>query len=614
MNQPEVALSPSETESRASVTADLNSQDGQEAPKGRPRADLKRLLALARPQAGALSAGTVALVLGSGMTLLYPLVIQELLDGIQGGAGRELVTRSTLILLAIFGFGAALGMLRAWLFTVAGERIVADLRVQLYQSIIYQEIAFFDERRTGELTNRLSSDTTVLQNTVTVNVSMLLRFGIMGLGAIGFLFYTSWKLTLLTLATVPLVAISGGIFGRRMRAMSRDFQDALASSTEVAEETFAGIRTVRSFAREAKEVERYGLAVEESFTIAKRRAKIVAALRGLIGFGGYGAIAAVLWFGGTMLVEGTISIGELTGFLLYTLTVAFSLGALSSLYEDFMKALGASERVFELMDRTSSMVGGSQRPEQILGNIRLRELEFAYPGRPDLAVLQRLNLSLRPDEVMALVGHSGSGKSTVAALLSRLYDPQRGTIELDGRDYLELDVNWVREQVGVVSQEPILFATSILNNIRYGRPDAELEEVFAAAKASNAHDFILGFPEGYEALVGERGVRLSGGQKQRVAIARALLKDPKILVLDEATSALDSESEHLVQEALERLMQGRTTLIIAHRLSTVRDADRVCVLEDGKIIQEGSHQMLVEQEGTYRRLVEHQFSESSPSS
>jgi len=548
------------------------------------------------------------------MTLLYPLVIQELLDGIQGGAGRELVTRSTLILLAIFGFGAALGMLRAWLFTVAGERIVADLRVQLYQSIIYQEIAFFDERRTGELTNRLSSDTTVLQNTVTVNVSMLLRFGIMGLGAIGFLFYTSWKLTLLTLATVPLVAISGGIFGRRMRAMSRDFQDALASSTEVAEETFAGIRTVRSFAREAKEVERYGLAVEESFTIAKRRAKIVAALRGLIGFGGYGAIAAVLWFGGTMLVEGTISIGELTGFLLYTLTVAFSLGALSSLYEDFMKALGASERVFELMDRTSSMVGGSQRPEQILGNIRLRELEFAYPGRPDLAVLQRLNLSLRPDEVVALVGHSGSGKSTVAALLSRLYDPQRGTIELDGRDYLELDVNWVREQVGVVSQEPILFATSILNNIRYGRPDAELEEVFAAAKASNAHDFILGFPEGYEALVGERGVRLSGGQKQRVAIARALLKDPKILVLDEATSALDSESEHLVQEALERLMQGRTTLIIAHRLSTVRDADRVCVLEDGKIIQEGSHQMLVEQEGTYRRLVEHQFSESSPSS
>ena len=614
MNQPAVALSPSEAETRTSVSADSNTHENERTRKGRPRADLKRLLSLARPQTAALCAGTVALVLGSGMTLLYPLVIQELLDGIQAGAGRELVTRSTLILLVIFGLGAALGMLRAWLFTVAGERIVADLRVQLYQSIIYQEIAFFDERRTGELTNRLSSDTTVLQNTVTVNVSMLLRFGIMGLGAVGFLFYTSWKLTLLTLATVPLVAISGGIFGRRMRAMSRDFQDALASSTEVAEETFAGIRTVRSFAREAKEVERYNLAVEESFSIAKQRAKIIATLRGLIGFGGYGAIAAVLWFGGTMLVDGTISIGELTGFLLYTLTVAFSLGALSSLYEDFMKALGASERVFELMDRTSSMIGGTQRPDHIVGNIQLRELEFAYPGRPDLAVLQRFNLALQPDEVVALVGHSGSGKSTVAALLSRLYDPQEGTIELDGRDYLDLDVNWVREQVGVVSQEPILFATSILNNIRYGRPDADLEEVFAAAKASNAHDFILGFPEGYEALVGERGVRLSGGQKQRVAIARALLKDPKILVLDEATSALDSESEHLVQEALERLMQGRTTLVIAHRLSTVRDADRVCVLEDGKIIQEGSHQMLVEQDGTYRRIVEHQFSASSPRS
>ena len=548
------------------------------------------------------------------MTLLYPLVIQRLLDGIQNGAGRELVSQSTLFLIAIFGLGAAFGMLRAWLFTVAGERIVADLRVQLYQSIISQEIAFFDERRTGELTNRLASDTTVLQNTVTVNVSMLLRFGIMGLGAIGFLFYTSWKLTLLTLATVPLVAIFGGIFGRRMRAMSRDFQDALANSTEVAEETFAGIRTVRSFAREGKEIERYRVAVEESFSIAKQRAGIIAGLRGLIGFGGYGAIAAVLWFGGTMLVDGTISIGELTGFLLYTLTVAFSLGALSSLYEDFMKALGASERVFELMDRKPSMVSGTHRPKQIAGNIRFRGLEFAYPGRPDLAVLRDFSLSLNPDEVVALVGHSGSGKSTVAALLSRLYDPQVGTIELDGRSYLDLDVDWIREQVGVVSQEPILFATSILKNIRYGRPDADLEEVFAAAKASNAHDFILGFPEGYEALVGERGVRLSGGQKQRVAIARALLKDPKILVLDEATSALDSESEHLVQDALDRLMQGRTTLVIAHRLSTVRDADRVCVLEDGKIIQEGSHQMLVEQDGTYRRLVEHQFSASSPHS
>ncbi len=570
--------------------------------------ELRRIIALARPQAGALILGTVALVLGSGMTLLYPLVIQHLLDGIQGGEGRDLVTRSTLFLVAIFGAGAMFGALRAWLFTVAGERIVADLRIQLYRSIISQEISFFDERRTGELTSRLSSDTTVLQNTVTVNVSMLLRFALMGLGAIGFLFYTNWRLTLLTLATVPLVAISGGFFGRRMRAISRDFQDALATSTEVAEETFAGVRTVRSFARESMEVARYSDAVEASFELARHRAKFIAWLRGLVGFGGYAAIAGVLWFGGNMLVEGTLSIGELTSFLLYTLTVAFSLAALSSLYEDFMKALGASERVFELMDRKSTVVGGHLKPPGLEGHIYFKDLHFAYPSRPDLPVLQGLELELRPGEVVALVGHSGSGKSTVAALLSRLYDPQRGHIELDGHPYENLDVEWVREQVGVVSQEPILFATSIRNNICYGRPGASLEDVLLAARASNAHDFVQAFPEGYETLVGERGVRLSGGQKQRVAIARALLKDPRILVLDEATSALDAESEQLVQEALERLMEGRTTLVIAHRLSTVRDADRVCVLQGGQIVQQGTHQALVEQNGLYRRLLEHQFS------
>ena len=571
------------------------------------KTDFRRLVSLARSQSTPLVIGMAALVISSGMTLLYPLVIQKLLDGIQQGEGRELVTQSTLFLLAVFGAGAIFGSLRAWLFTVAGERIVADLRIQLYSSILHQEIAFFDERKTGELTNRLASDTTVLQNTVTVNISMLLRFAIMGVGAIGFLFYTNWKLTLLTLATVPVVAISGGIFGRRMRSISRDFQDALATSTEVAEETFSGVRTVRSFARESKEVERYSTAVEESFQVARRRATIIAWLRGLIGFGGYAAIAAVLWFGGNMLVEGTLSIGELTSFLLYTLTVAFSLSALSSLYEDFMKALGASERVFELMDRTPKIVSGTEQPAVIEGHIRFEHLDFAYPSRPDLPVLQGLDLTLRPGEVVALVGHSGSGKSTVAALLSRLYDPQSGHIEIDSHPYETLDLDWVREQVGVVSQEPILFATSIRNNILYGRPNASTEEVMAAAKASNAHDFIQGFPEGYDTRVGERGVRLSGGQKQRVAIARALLKDPRVLVLDEATSALDAESEHLVQEALDRLMEGRTTLIIAHRLSTVRDADRVCVLDSGHIVQEGTHQSLVEQDGLYRRLVEHQF-------
>jgi len=573
----------------------------------RPPVNLKRLVSLARPEARNLVLGTIALALGSVMTLLYPMVIQQLIDGIDAGGGREIVTRGALTLIGLFAAGAVFGAIRAWLFTVSGERVVANLRTHLYQSIISQEVAFFDERRTGELTNRLASDTTVLQNTVTVNVSMLLRFAIMALGAIGFLFYTSWRLTLITLAVVPLVAISAGMFGRKMRAISRDFQDALAESTVVAEETIAGVRTVRAFAREQAEVGRYRAAVERSFQVAKRRAGIIAMLRGFIGFGGYGAIALVLWFGGNMLVEGTITIGELTSFLLYTLTVAFSLGALSGLYEDFMKALGASERVFELMDRAPTVVGGDTRPDALQGAVRFDGVQFAYPTRPDMPVLVDFDLALNPGEVVALVGHSGSGKSTVAALLSRFYDPQGGSIELDGVPFGALDLDWLREQVGVVSQEPILFATSIVDNIRYGRPDAALEEVQAAARAANAHDFIGDFPEGYDTLVGERGVKLSGGQKQRVAIARALLKDPRLLVLDEATSALDAESEHLVQEALDRLMVGRTTVVIAHRLSTVKEADRVCVLEDGQVAESGTHDELISHGGIYKRLVEHQF-------
>jgi ATP-binding cassette subfamily B protein len=580
------------------------------ADTSRRAVDLRRLLRLARSEARALILGTLALVVGSLLTLLYPMVIQHLIDGIDAGGGKELVTQGAMILVGLFGFGALFGAIRAWLFTVSGERIVASLRTELYRAIISQEVAFFDERRTGELTNRLASDTTVLQNTVTVNVSMLLRFTIMTIGAIGFLLYTSWRLTLLTLAVVPVVAISAGIFGRKMRAISRDFQDALAESTVVAEETIAGVRTVRAFAREDQEIARYHAAVEASFQIARRRASIIAMLRGFIGFGGYGAIAVVLWFGGNMLVDGSITIGELTSFLLYTLTVAFSLGALSGLYEDFMKAMGSSERVFELMDRAPTITGGDQRLEPVRGEVELSDLDFAYPTRPDMPVLSGLNLTLRPGEVVALVGHSGSGKSTVAVLLSRFYDPQGGRIRLDGVDYSALDINWLREQVGVVSQEPILFATSIIDNIRYGQPEASTEAVIAAARAANAHDFISAFPEGYQTRVGERGVKLSGGQKQRVAIARALLKDPRVLILDEATSALDAESEHLVQEALDRLMVGRTTMVIAHRLSTVREADRVCVLEHGALAQQGTHDELVAADGIYRRLVQHQFSAS----
>ncbi|MEL6344269.1 MAG: ABC transporter transmembrane domain-containing protein [Myxococcota bacterium] len=570
-------------------------------------ASLRRILALARPELVPLGLGTLFLLISSGLNLSYPMVVGQLVDIIDGGGGRADINRLIAILSVVFAVAGVSTALRAYLFTVSGERVVARLRTNLYRSLVNQEIGFFDERRTGELTNRLASDTTVLQNTVTVNISMALRFLLTALGSVAILMWQSWQLTLLMLAVVPLVAIGAGLYGRALQRISKQVQDALAAATAVAEETLSGIRTVRAFSRESEETERYGAAVEESFQLARHRARLGATFQGVISFAGYAAIAAVLWYGGVLLLEGQMSFGELTSFMLYTFSVAFSIVALSGLWEDFSKAIGASERVFELLDRTPQVSGGTEQRESLKGAVALRGVGFAYPTRPDARVLDGLSMHIDPGEVVALVGPSGGGKSTVAALLSRFYDPDAGVIELDGVALTDFDPQWLREQVGVVSQEPILFATSIVENIRYGRPDAPMEDVIAAAKAANAHDFISEFAEGYETPVGERGVRLSGGQKQRVAIARAVLKDPRVLVLDEATSALDAESEHLVQEALERLMEGRSTLVIAHRLSTVKDADRVLVLNEGRLVQEGRHDELVAVDGLYRRLVERQF-------
>ncbi len=568
---------------------------------------LRRVLSLARPELRPLTVATVALLVSAAITLAYPQVVRILVDGVLADGDSAVLNQAIAGLVVLFAIRGVFTYLRSYLFTVAGERIVARLRRDLYRSLVRQEIAFFDDRRTGELTNRLASDTTVLQNAVSVNVSMGLRHVVMGLGALGLLVLTSWKLTVVMLAIVPVVVLGARYYGRYIRKLSKRFQDALAAATEVAEETLSGIRTVRAFAQEEAEVGRYGAEVEQSFEVARSRAQAVALFQGGAGFAGYAGLALVLWYGGQLLGGGELSVGELSQFLLYTMTLAFSIGAASGLYEDFMKALGASERVFELLDRPPQVRSGDRQLAELEGEVALDALDFAYPARADVPVFSGLSLTLHPGEVVALVGPSGAGKSTVAQLISRFYDPQAGAMSLDGVPYVELDADWLREQVGVVRQEPVLFATSILDNIRYGRPDASRAEVEAAAQAANAHDFVSAFPQGYDTRVGERGVRLSGGQRQRVAIARALLKDPRILILDEATSSLDAESEHLVQEALERLMQGRTTLVIAHRLSTVKGADRVLVLDGGRVVQEGTHAELVVAEGLYRRLVERQF-------
>ncbi|MEM6533750.1 MAG: ABC transporter transmembrane domain-containing protein [Myxococcota bacterium] len=575
-------------------------------------ARLGRLLSLAKPYRGPLALGTVVLVISSGLNLAIPQALRVLVDGALTDGTLEDINRTAIILAAI-GTGQALASgFRYYLFTTTGERVVADLRRLLYGRIVAQEVAFFDERRTGELVNRLASDTSVVQNAVSVNISMALRNAAQAVGGFVLLFYTSAELTLVMLLAIPPIAISAMLFGKRIRRLSRAAQDALAESGEVAEETLSGIRTVRAFAHEEQESERYGGAVERSYAVARTRILNIAYFSSGASLFAFAAIAAVMWYGGRIVIGGEMTVGELMSYILYTGIVAIALGTLADLWTQFMRATGAAERLFEIIDRDPAIANaGGDTLESVTGRIALEQVSFDYPTRPDVPVLRDVDLSVAPGEVVALVGPSGSGKSTIAALVSRFYDPVAGRITLDDRDLRELDATWLRQQVGVVSQEPILFSTSIADNIRYGREQASDEAVRSAAAAANAESFIQQFPDGFATQVGERGVQLSGGQKQRVAIARALLKDPKVLILDEATSALDAESEALVRDALDRLMEGRSTLVIAHRLSTVKDADRVLVVEKGRIVQVGSHgELMDDRTGTYRKLVERQFVEA----
>jgi len=577
--------------------------------KAKPPLPLRRLLALAKPEWRRLTVATVFLLVGGAASLAYPRVIGVLIDAaVSGGIGT--INRAAVVMAVIFAIQAVAVALRYYLFTIAGERIVTRLREQVYRSIIDQEIGFFDLRKTGELTSRITADATVMQNTVSVNLSMGLRNLVMVVGGLALLFVSSPRLTALMLALVPPVVVGAVIAGRSLSRLAKKAQDALARANEAAEEAIAGIRTVRAFAREEAEVERYGERIWESFGVSRRRIRVVAVFVGVMTLAAFGSVSAVLWFGGRMVMGGDLTVGELASFILYTLIVAMSLSALANLWSDFARARGASERVFELLDREPLVdVGGGETLAGVSGSVEFSGVGFAYPVRPGVKVLDDVSLHLEPGRVVALVGPSGAGKSTIAALLLRLYDPDEGAISLDGHDIRRLDARWLRRKIGTVAQEPVLFSTAVATNIRYGRPEASDDEVEAAARAANAHDFITELPEGYETEVGERGVRLSGGQKQRVAIARALLKDPPILILDEATSSLDAESESLVQDALERLMARRTSLVIAHRLSTVRSADQVVGLDGGRVVESGTHDELMETDGLYRRLVSKQLVE-----
>lgn len=580
----------------------------EEAEEGERRISLWRLVGLARPHWVSLAVATAALFVGSGVALLYPQAGRILVDDVLAAESGDWNLRAIAVaLVALFAVQALFVGLRHYLFTVVGERIVADLRTRLYRSVIAQEVGFFDAQDTGNITSRLTSDTQTLQNTVTSNLSMALRYGVQTVGGVAAMFATSLKLGAVMLVTVPPVVLAAVYYGRKLRDLSSDFQDALADSTSAAEETIAGIRTVRGFGREPHEADRYEAEIERTYDVAKRRAWLGGIFTAGVTFLGYFTIALILLYGGYLVAQELLSPGELTAFILYTLMVAFSLAALSGLWTDFMKATGAARRVFELIDRVPRLdVADDPVRRRVEGRVEFEGVDFTYPTRPDAPALRDISFEMERGERLALVGPSGSGKSTVANLVLRLYDPDDGVVRIDGTDLRDWDPETLRQYTGVVSQDPVLFSGTVRENVRYGDLDAGDDRIVDALEAANAWGFVSEFPEGLDTVVGERGVRLSGGQKQRVAIARALLKDPNLLILDEATSSLDVQSEALVQEALDRLMADRSTLIIAHRLSTVSDADRIVVLDRGEIVEVGDHGELVAEGGLYRDLIETQ--------
>ena len=575
----------------------------------------KKLMNLSRAEWPELALGMLFLTISSAALLAYPHYIKRIIDEAIAERDQLQLNQVAWFALGIFVVQSVTGALRYYFFTHAGEKTVKRLRERLFRQILSQEMAFFDGEKSGELVGRLSSDTAVLQNALSVNISMLVRALAQVLGGLVMLFMTSPVLTIFILVIIPPLGFLGARFGRKVKAFSRETQDALASSMAVAEEGISGVRTVKAFGQETHETRRYQERLARTLELTTKKITAVAYFTNFATLMGLAALVFVVWYGGSQVIAGEMTVGTLTSFLLYVMTVGFSVGMLGSLWTDFMSALGASTRIFEILERNPRMQDGTTSEKILRGEIEFKNVAFSYPSRRDFPVLKGVSFSIRPQETVAVVGPSGAGKSTLVQLLMRFYDPQAGVVEVDGNDVRDYQLAQLRRSLGLVSQEPVLVSESLFDNIRYGQPEASRDQVVAAAKLAFAHDFISQFPQGYDTLVGERGVQLSGGQKQRVAIARALLTQPKILILDEATSALDAESEHLVQKALESLLGKTTTLVIAHRLSTVKRADKILVMQDGAVVQVGTHHELMHNtQGTYYKLIQRQFESNKENS
>ena len=580
-----------------------------EGPFVRPSAsELRRLFTYLGPYKGRMAIAVVTLLLGTALGLVFPWIIQNLVDTVLTSGNSQQLNRITLFLLATFLLRSIFTYFQVYYLTYVGERIVADLREQVYRHLHRLSLNFFANRRIGELVSRLSSDVTLVRTALTNNVASVLSQSLTFIGSLILMLVLNWRLSLFILILAPLVVISASIFGSRLRKLSTEVQDRLADSTAQAEEALSAVRVVKAFNREEYETERYQEQVEKTFSATLRMTVIRAAFGPLVAFMGFASLGCVLWFGGREVLAGRLTGGALVAFLVYGINIGAAMSAFTGLYTQIQEALGASRRIFELLDEQPDIQDSPEAVElpPLSGSIRFVDVSFAYEAE-EAHVLHHIDLEIAPGEILALVGPSGAGKSTLFNLIPRFYDPNSGQVLVDGFDLRNVTLDSLRSQIGLVPQETQLFSGTIRENLRYGRLKASDAELEAAARAGNAEEFILNLTHGYDTRVGERGVKLSGGQRQRVAIARAILKNPRILLLDEATSSLDSESEGLVQEALERLMVGRTTVIIAHRLSTVQKANRIAVLDQGRLVELGTHEDLLALEGLYAKLYRLQF-------
>lgn len=593
-------------------------EQDMEMPEGPPmmptkRPTMLRLLRFGKPELPLVISATFLSSLSALLHMSQNVFVGMVINAVHYSSlntGKSEVTTFTMYLLCIYVVDCLLSLFSSVLYTIAATRCSCRLRTLVLRNMLRQDVAFFDTVRVGELLNRLSTDTEVIQTVVTANLAgwfIPLCQVVIGLVAI---FTYNWKLTLVVLSLIPVIAVCMFLQGFCMKVLTEQELIALAEAGSKADETLSNIRTVRSYVMEEKEIANYADRINVSYLIIKRRAWISGTLSSVTNLAGDSCILVAMWYGGQLIFQNEMSVGGLVSYMLFALQSVFAFSSLISIFPQFMEAIGASGRIFELLDRipTVNYDGGYIGNTAIEGRIEFRDVHFHYPSRPRIKIFNGLSVSIDAGKTLALVGSSGCGKSTFIYLIERFYDVQKGLILIDDVDILKYDPQWLRDQIGLVQQEPILFAMTVEENIMYGSKICTHGRVEQAARLANAHDFIQALPQGYDAQCGERGVMLSGGQKQRIAIARALLKDPKILLLDEATSSLDAESERLVQEALDRLMVGRTCVVVAHRLSTIRNADAIAVVNKGTIVEKGTHDELMQlPKGVYRKFGARQF-------